>query len=274
MAVYRADFLARFTLSFLVVTIFSFTYEYVTDKAHGELSARHKELAATFVELRDKESALKESEEKYRYLVERANDGVVLIQDAVIQYANPRLAEITGRDVEELTGAPFVKFLEPPLAAFFEGRYNRRISGENVPSKYESKLKLSNGSTKHIELNAGLTAYRGRPADLVFVRDMTERKNYELQLTEAKEAAEAASRAKSQFLANMSHEIRTPMNGILGIAELLLGSNLSPDQYDLAKTVFDSGESLLRVLNDILDFSKSKQAGSNSTASSSISGIR
>ena len=68
--------------------------------------------------------------------------------------------------------------------------------------------------------------------------------------------AMAANRAKSQFLANMSHEIRTPMNGVLGMAELLLGTNLDEHQRRLAETVFHSGESLLRVLNDILDFSK------------------
>jgi two-component system sensor histidine kinase/response regulator len=114
------------------------------------------------------------------------------------------------------------------------------------------------GNTKWILMSkVPLTNQQGEIVGIVGVnRDITQEKRSKTELHHAKEAAEAANRAKSEFLANMSHEIRTPMNGIIGMTELALETELSPEQQEYLNMVKSSADSLLTVINDILDFSK------------------
>jgi PAS domain S-box-containing protein len=99
-------------------------------------------------------------------------------------------------------------------------------------------------------------SYEGQSGVLSWSLDITDQKAAQAEMRRAKELAEEATRAKSEFLANMSHEIRTPMNGVVSMAEMLSGTDLDPDQRDLARVILSSAESLLTIINDILDFSK------------------
>jgi PAS domain S-box-containing protein len=130
-------------------------------------------------ERKQAEQALQESEEKYRSVVERANDGILIIQDFIVQYANQRLTEMWGGSVEEVIGTRFTDYLDPDELPKIAERYRRRMSGESVMLTYETVLRRKNGERMYVELNAGVITYQGKPADLVIVRDITERKRAE-----------------------------------------------------------------------------------------------
>jgi PAS domain S-box-containing protein len=146
-------------------------------------------------ERKQSEQILRESEEKYRNLVERANDGIVIGQDGILRYVNSRLAHMGGYTVEELTGAPIFDFFFPEERAKFIDRYKRRMAGEDVPTIYETRLKHKNGSRIEVEINAGVISYNGKPADLVLIRDITERKQAEQALRESEERMNSIFRA-------------------------------------------------------------------------------
>ena len=133
------------------------------------------------------EEALKESEEKYRNLVERANDGITIIQDGTVQYANPALAKLWGGSFEEIIGRPFTDFIDCDEIPKVVERYQLRMANESVTPIYETILRRINGNKIFAELNAGLITFQEKPADLIIIRDITERKLAEKALQESEE---------------------------------------------------------------------------------------
>lgn len=133
------------------------------------------------------EEALKESEEKYRAVVEYSNDGIIMIQDGIIKYANPHMAELDGSAPGQLIGTPIEDHIDPEDVQRITEHYRKRIAGEAVPNMYEARLRRRDGRRAYAELNAGVTRYQGKPAVLAVIRDITERKEMEGALRESEE---------------------------------------------------------------------------------------
>jgi PAS domain S-box-containing protein len=150
----------------------------INNKISYDLFAKTKEISKANLEI-------KESEEKYRTLVERANDGVVIIQDGFVRFINSMMATILGYEVDEMLNTPFLDYIAPEIRGDVLNLYKARQLGEQFSSIYDSILIGKDGKKRNVEFNAGLINYSGRTATLTYIRDIAERKKAEFELKES-----------------------------------------------------------------------------------------
>ena len=205
--------------------------------------------------------ALESSEKRSRQILETSFDafvemdaeGAILVWNAQAESAFQwSQAEITGKNL-----------CEAIIPEKYRDGYKQEVRqllasdpGAALNRRFETTASSKDGREMPVEITISAMGHEQSQHFAAFVRDLSERKRFEHDLRDAKEAAEAANQSKSDFLANMSHEIRTPMNGIIGMTDLALETALSQEQREFLGMVKSSADSLLSLLNDILDFSK------------------
>ena len=207
------------------------------------------------------ETALREAEEKYRNIYENALNGIFQTAgDGKYISANPALAELYGYESPAELIATQPNFLNQLYV-----KPNRRseftalMKEYGILSNFESEIYRKDGSIIWISENcravcdaAGNLLYHEG-----FIKDITDSKQAAIKMQQAKEAAEAANKAKSTFLANMSHELRSPLNAVIGFAQVMIRSKtLSPENQEDVGIILRSGEHLLALINQVLDLSK------------------
>ncbi|MCX5872779.1 MAG: response regulator [Deltaproteobacteria bacterium] len=206
------------------------------------------------------EIELRQSEIRLRSVVNNALNAIVSV-DALgrIETFNPAAESIFGYSVDKIIGENAKALMPEPYASGFDYFVKKVLDHDSdklFSRKEEIVAKRKDGTTFPVELSISEIRLGAKKMLLGIIHDISERKRFEQELIEARERAEKASRAKSEFLANMSHEIRTPMNGIIGMTQLALETELTPEQLDYLTTVKSSSDLLLKLINDILDFSK------------------
>ncbi|TWT37001.1 Signal transduction histidine-protein kinase BarA [Posidoniimonas corsicana] len=235
-----------------------------TDDEIGRLTGAFNQMRRTLV-ARDEALAAADRdqrilESRLRATVESSPIAMVMINDqGLIVLVNAEAERMFGYSRDSLKGEP-VELLMPGR---FHASHRRQVQGFfNRPRSQQMgdgrELRGVRSDGREFPIEVGLNPVITDEGILVLsaILDITDRRKAEDALVKSREQALQASRAKSEFLANMSHEIRTPMNAVIGLTELVLGSNLDATQRDHLDTVLSSADALLDIINDILDFSK------------------
>ena len=198
--------------------------------------------------------AREETENRQRVLLSSLPDTMVVLYDRELRcrFVQGALMKELGVEAEAFEGKLLSELVTPARFELLEPAVRRALEGESGSLEYTA----GDGRTYAVDIAPYRSEDRSITAVFSVWRDISIRKRMDDELRASREKALEASRLKSEFVANMSHEIRTPLNGVVSMAELLLDTQLDPEQSEYAQVAMTSADALMRVINDILDFSK------------------
>jgi len=219
-----------------------------------ELEGR-KYLISVITDISDRkraEEALRESEEQYRVLVENANDAIFIAQDGKLTFSNPRTLDLIGYSAAEIEKALFVDFIHPEDRELVLKNYEKRLKGEELPSTYPFRVVTKSGEIRVVQINAIRIEWKGNPASLNFLRDITELKKLEEQLVESNKME-----AIGILAGGIAHDFNNLLMGIQGNASLLL-LDLPPGHphFEPLKHIEQHVQNAARITRQLLGFAR------------------
>jgi PAS domain S-box-containing protein len=220
---------------------------------------RFLEIVENITDRKLSEATLRESEERYRKLVEFSPIGIAIQSDYKIIYANPASMKIFGvSKPEELIGEQVFRFIPSDYHDIVKERFRKQKSGE-IAHLMEMKFLRLDGTSVDVEIVSIPFTYMGKQGTYAIIQDVTEHKKIK-EMSLENERLLMASKAKSEFVATMSHEMRTPLTSIIGFSELLrdkkITGELNEQQEHFINKVLTNSNHLLELINNILDLSK------------------
>jgi PAS domain S-box-containing protein len=206
---------------------------------------------------RRRSDTLRDSEARFRTLIEDAPLAIAMLRAGHFIYVNPRYRALHAYlDSDDLIGRPWRAMLSSASGALLQAEQDSIALDRPVELMFAAEGLGKDGRLVPVFKTTATVLLADGPATLIFAQDISSQKAAEVAMLQALAGAEKANRSKAEFLANMSHEIRSPLNAILGFAYLLERAHLDPDAQDMVRKIRSSGRLLLGIISDILDVSK------------------
>ena len=212
----------------------------------------NEELKQEIGERKRIENALRESEEKYRLLVDNADTAIFIAQDEVIKFPNPKTVELVGYSAEELSKIPFVSLIHPEDKDMVLKRHRSRLKGEKLPNSYTFRIINKDDVELWVQLNTVLITWEERPATLNFLRDITSQIKLEAKLQQAQKME-----AIGTLAGEVAHDLNNILSGLVSYPELILLD--LPENSPLRKpitTIQESGQKAAAIVQDLLTLAR------------------